>query len=381
MGPPRSESTRPEPGMTPTRSVSSWSELGMIQGIERMEALRREQVARRAAQDLNGEQVGPPPGDAAVQVMFPPLAAPSAAPSAAPIAGPSAGTSAAVQGGLPPVPMDEEDSLPSSVGSFSPEDYAALEGALGQCDDEPLILSESVSDHSMLSASEKKKALAAARAAEKKRFAAQKRRADKAAKIGNGVPANRGRTPTRGGGGGRRGGGGRAVSVLETHAQPAPAPLSPLPSSRVAFPLLHRAMSSSSGPTSPPLTAQQQTEQPAQSTSGMGRSEPQHSGEAGGSSDSLEVVVAEGQENAESVGPPQVPDQEAAQVAGHPLVPVQHVSLPSQDLQLASLQVRLTWFFLWCLCYSGFLFRSLVWWGWSAENSRGWTRLSLALSP
>ena len=354
----------------------------MIQGIERMEALHHEQVTRRAAQGLNGGQADPQPGDAAAQVMFPPIAALSAAPNA----GPSVGTSAAVQGGLPSVPMDEEDSLPSSVGSFSPEDYAALEGVLGQCDDEPLILSESVSDHSMLSASEKKKALAAARAAEKKRFAAQKRRADRAAKIGNGTPANRGRTPTRGGSGGRRGGG-RAVSVLETHAQSAPVPRSPLPSSQVAFPQLHRAMASSSRSATPPPTDQQQTEQPGPSTPRMGRSEPQHSeaggssdsleqAVAGGSSDSLELVVAEGPEAVEPVEHPQAPDPEPAQVAGHPLVPARHLSLPSQDPQLASLQVRLTWIFLWCLCYNGFLFRSLVWWGWSAENSRGWTRLS-----
>ena len=313
-----------------------------------MEALGREGVGHHAVQNLFGGQVVPPPGDAAV---------------------PSAGPSAAVQGRLPPVPMDEEDSQPSSVGSLSPEDYAALEGAQGQHDDEPLLVSEGPPDYSMLSSSEKKKALAAARAAEKKRFLAQKRRAEKAAKIGNGVPANRGRTPTRGGGGGRRGGGSRAVSVLETHAQSAPVPRPPLPSTQEAFPLLHRAMSLSSGSASPPPAApsgstssppaaQQQTEQPTQSTSGKVRSEPQHSGEAGESSDSLEVMVAQGQE--ESVGPHQVPGQEVAQVAGHPLVPVRHLSLPSQDLQLASLQVSLTWILPWCLCYSGFLFRSLI---------------------
>ena len=346
----------------------------MVQGIERMEARHREQITRRGAQDLRGVQVDPQPGDADAQVMFPPIAAQSAPPTA----GPSVGTSAAVQGRLPSVPMDEEDSLPSSVGSYSPEDYAALEGVLGQCDDEPLIVGESVPDHSMLSASEKKKALAAARAAEKKRHAAQKRRADRAAKIGNGTPANRGRAPTRGGSGGRRGGG-RAVSVLETHAQSAPVPRSPLPSPQVAFPQLYRAMAPSSRSATPPPTDQQQTEQPGPSTPRMGRPEPQHS-EAGGSSDlelvvagggsgSLELVVAEGpeaaalaegQEGAEPVGPYQVLGQEAAQVAGYPLVPASHLSLPSQDLQLANLQVRLTWIFPWCLCYSGFLFRSLV---------------------
>ena len=341
----------------------------MVQGIERMEARHREQVARRGAQDLRGVQVDPHPGDADAQVMFPPVAALSAGPCAV------------VQGRPPPVPMDSEDSLPSSMGSLSPEDYAAveaLEGALGQCDDEPLIVGESVPEHPMLSASEKKKALAAARAAEKKRRAAQKRRADRAAKIGNGTPANRGRAPTRGGSGGRRGGG-RAVSVLETHAQSAPVPRSPLPSPQVAFPQLYRAMAPSSRSATPPPTDQQQTEQPGPSTPRMGRPEPQSS-EAGGSSDlelvvagggsgSLELVVAEGpeaaalaegQEGAESVGPDQVPGQEAAQVAGYPLVPASHLSLPSQDLQLANLQVRLTWIFPWCLCYSGFLFRSLV---------------------
>ena len=313
----------------------------MIQGIERMEALRREQVERRAVQDLFGGQAGPPPGDAVAQVMNPPRAAPSAA----------------VQGRLPPVPMDEEDSLPSSVGSLSPEDYAALEGAQGQLDDEPLILSEGLSDHSTLSSSERKKA----RAAEKRRFEAEKRRADKAAKIGYGTPGPRGgRAHTRGGGRGKRGGGGRAVSALETQAQQAPAPHSPLPSPQRAFPLLHRAMSSPSRSSSPTPTAQQQTEQPVPSSSGMSRSEPQHSCGAGESSNPSGPVVAEGQGAAESVGPPQVPGQEAAQVAGHP---VRHVSLPSQDPQIASLQVRLTWFFLWCLCYSGFLFRSLGWWG------------------
>ena len=318
-----------------------------------MEALRREQVARRAAQDLIGEQVGPPPVDAAVQVMYPaavqvmypPLVAPGAAPSAALSAAPSAAPSAAVQGRLPPVPMDE-DSLPSSVGSLSPEDYAALEGVQGQFDDEPVILSEGVSDHSMLSASEKKKALAAARAAEKKRLAAAKRRADRAAKIGYGTPATRGRVSIRGGGGGKRGGGGRAVSAPETQVQQAPAPHSPLPSPRTAFPLLHRAMSSSSRSSSPPPTAQQQAGQPEPSTSGTSRSEPQHSCGTGESSDPPEPVVAEGQDAAESVEPSQVPGQEAAQVAGHPVVPVRHVSLPSQDPRLASLQVRLTWIFL-----------------------------------
>ena len=360
------------------------SELAMIQGIERMEARHREQVTRRTAQDLGGVQADPQPGDVAAQVMFPPIAALSAPPNA----GPSVGTSAAVQGRLPSVPMDEEDSLPSSVGSYSPEDYAALEGVIGQCDDEPLIVSEGAPDYSMLSASEKKKALAAARAAEKKRFLAQKRRADRAAKIGNGTPANRGRAPTRGGSGGRRGGG-RAVSVLETHAQSTPVPRSPLPSPQVAFPQLHKVLASSSRSATPPPTDQQQTEQPGSSTPRMDRSEPQHS-EAGGGSDSLELVVpegpeaavvAEGQEGVESVGPHQVPGQEAAQVAGYPLVSARHLSLPSQDLQLASLQVRLTWIFPWCLCYGGFLFRSLVLWDWSAENIRGWTRPFLVLSP
>ena len=304
-----------------------------------MEVLSRGRVEHRAVQDLFGGQAGSPPGVAAVQAQNPPRAALNAGPSA-------------VQGRPPPVPMDEEDSLPSSMGSLSPEDYAALEaleGAQGQHDDEPLILSEGLSKPSMLSSSERKKALAAARAAEKKRFAAAKRRADKAAKVPYGTPASRGRAPTRGGGGSKRGGGGRAGTALETPAQQAPAPHSPLPSSQLVFPLLHRAMSSSSRSTSPPPTAQQQTEQPTQSTTEMGRSDPQHSCEAG-----EELVVAEGQEAAEPVEPPQVPDQEAAQVAGH-------VSLPSQDLQLANLQVRLTWIFLWCLCYSGFLFRSLGW--------------------
>ena len=315
----------------------------MVQGIERMEARHREQVARRGAQDLRGVQVDPHPGDADAQVMFPPVAALSAGPCAV------------VQGRPPPVPMDSEDSLPSSMGSLSPEDYAALEaleGAQGQHDDEPLILSEGLSKPSMLSSSERKKALAAARAAEKKRFAAAKRRADKAAKVPYGTPASRGRAPTRGGGGSKRGGGGRAGTALETPAQQAPAPHSHLPSSQLVFPLLHRAMSSSSRSTSPPPTAQQQTEQPTQSTSEMDRSAPQHSCEAG-----EELVVAEGQEAAGPAEAHQVPDQEAAQVAG-----VERVSLPSQDLQLANLQVRLTWIFLWCLCYSGFLFRSLGWW-------------------
>ena len=206
MAPPRSESTQSEPGMAPSRSVQTWSDLGMVQGIERLDARRREQVARRSAQDLAGGQVDPEPGEAADQVLFPPLAALSAAPNA----GPGAGTNATVQGG-PAIPMDEDDSQPSSVGSFSPEDYAALEGVIGQCDDEPLLVSPGGPDYSMLSPSERKKALAAARASEKKRFLAQKRRAEKAAKVGNGVPANRGRTPNRGGGGGR------VVTILEMY--------------------------------------------------------------------------------------------------------------------------------------------------------------------
>ena len=333
----------------------------MIQGIERIEARYCEQATRRAAQGLPGGQADPQPGDPAVraggqaalppgeadaQVMFPPVAVESAAPHA----GPSVGTSAAVQGGLPPVPMDEEDSLPSSVGSYSPEDYAALEGVLGQCDDEPLIVSEGGPDYSMLSASEKKKALAAARAAERKRQAAQKRRADRQARIGNGTPANRGRHPTRGGSGGRRGGG-RTVSVPETHAQSAPVPRSPLPSLEAVFPQLHRAMAASRSATPPPT--EQQAEQPGPSIPRMGRSEPQHS-EAGGSSD-LELVVAEGSEatvvvegheGAEAARPHQAPGQEVAQEVGQPLVPSRHLALPSQDLQLANLQVRLTWIFL-----------------------------------
>ena len=386
----------------------------MVQGIERMEARHREQATRRAAQDLSGVgvQVDPQPGDADAQVVFPPVAAPGdaeaqvmlppiAAGSASPSAGPSVGTSAAVQGRLPSVPMDEEDSLPSSVGSYSPDDYAALEGVLGQCDDEPFIVAEGAPDYSMLSASERRKALAADRAAEKKRQAAQKRRAERAAKIGNGTPANRGRTP-RGGSRGRRGGD-RAVSVLETHAQSVPVPRSPLPSPEVAFPQLHRVLASSSRAATPPPTSQhqQQAEQPGPSTPRVDRPEPQHS-EAGESSGSLEqavaggssgslglevaegpgaAAVAEGQEGVEPVGAHQVPGQEAAQVAGYPLVSARHLSLPSQDLQVANLQVRLTWFFPWCLYYGGFLFRSMVWWVWSEESIRGWTRPFLVLSP
>ena len=332
----------------------------MIQGIERMEARYCEQVTRRAAQGLREGQADP--GDAAVQVGGQVVLPPGDA------AVPSAGPSAAVQGRLPPVPMDEEDSQPSSMGSLSPEDYAAVEGAQGQLDDESLLASEGGPDHSMLSNSERKKALAAARAAERKRLQAQKRRAEKAARIGNGVPANRGRTPTRGNHGGRRGGGSRAVPVLEIDPHPAPVSRPPLPSQEV-FPLLHRAMSLSRRSASSPPATQQQSEQPAQSTAGMNRSGPQHNGEAGGSSDSLEVMVAEEeeaavvarrQEGAESVGLHPVPGQEAAQVAGQPLVPARHLSLPSQDLQLASLQVRLTWVLPWCLCYSDFLFRSWV---------------------
>ena len=329
----------------------------MIQGIERIEARYCEQATRRAAQGLPGGQAGLQPGDPAVraggqaalppgeadaQVMFPPVAVESAAPHA----GPSVGTSAAVQGRLPPVPMDEEDSLPSSVGSYSPEDYAAL----AQCDDEPLIVLEGGPDYSMLSASEKKKALAAARSAERKRQAALKRRVDRQARIGNGTPANRGGRPTRGGNGGKRGGG-RTVSVPETHAQSAPVPRSPLPSLEAAFPQLHRAMAASSRSATPPPT-EQQAEQPGPSIPRMGRSEPQHS-EAGGSS-GLELVVAEGSEatvvvegheGAEAARPHQAPGQEVAQEVGQPLVPSRHLALPSQDLQLANLQVRLTWIF------------------------------------
>ena len=360
----------------------------MIGEAERMEALQHEQVMRRAAQGLHGGQAEPQPGTAAqaqpgtaVQAMFPPIAAVSAAPEA----GPSVGTSAAVQGGLPSVPMDEEDSLPSSVGSYSPADYAALEQFVGHCDDEPLIVCESVSDYSMLSASEKKKALAAARAAERKRQAALKRRAERSARIGGGVPANRGRAPNRGGNGGRRGGG-RAISVQENHAQSAPVPRSPLPSPQEAFPELHRHLAASRRSGTPPPSDPQQVEQPRPATPRMDRSEPQHS-EAGESSSSVEQVVARGRsgpsglevaeipEAVEPVEHPQAPDPEPAQVAGHPLVPARHLALPSQDPQLAGLQVRLTFSF-WYLCYSGFLFRFLVWWGWSAGSFKVWTKPS-----
>ena len=86
-----------------------------------MEALSREGVGHRVVQDLFRGQDVPPPGDADVRVGGQVVPPPGDA------AVPSAGPSAAVQARLPPVPMDEEDSLSSSVGSLAPEDYAALE--------------------------------------------------------------------------------------------------------------------------------------------------------------------------------------------------------------------------------------------------------------
>ena len=314
--------------MSPLKSIS-WSELKILREAEsrRLAALREAQAQQRAVLDLSnvfGGPAGPSQDEAAAQVADPQGLVP--------------GDQARVQGGpsqpVQPVPMEEEDSLPSSVGSLSQEDLSAMEG--GQVpgvgeepDDEPQIISvahvspASRPDFSSLSNSEKRRARAAEKRAEKKN------------KIRDGTPANRGKSFPRGRGGkSSRGGRNRSDSGSDSQSQQASTSQSP----RRAFPMLARPSPSPSRPVTPAPVVQ--PDQPRPSTSGADRSEPQLFGAGKNSTPAAPVGVKRQGAALHAREPPAI-EQEDAQAAGNPLV-VRRVSLPYQDHRLASLEVRLT---------------------------------------
>ena len=298
----------------PPQEDLTWPEWRALHNAEadRRQALRGGLAQQRAVQDMRrtvqdmsalfGGQAGPSPGEAAAQVADP--------------ARPAGGVD--VQGRLPhpAVPMDEEDSLPSSAGSLSQEDMAALENGQ-EPDDEPQVISvgpsPSTSGSGHLSSAERKRA----RAAEKKKAEAERRKADKMVKIGYGTPAPRGTgRPLRGRGKHSRGGRSRHESGPDFQVQQAPAPHVTPSSPLRAFPMLP-----GSSPSPRPFT-------PPPSTSGV----------------SVPVLPAgaERQGDGQLAGDPPALEQEDAQAADDQLGPHSLVPLPHQDIQLARLEVSLT---------------------------------------